>query len=544
MSHPQIRDAGDAGLLLEFEAVIDPEVNARAIAVADAVRAAAMPGVRDVVSTYRSVAVHLDPLVCDRTAARNLLQQLAAVPATVQQGVLLEIPVAYGGNLGPDLEWLATRAGLSAEQVIALHLEREYRVFMLGFLPGFAYMGTVDERIAAPRREMPRTHVPRGSVGVAGGQTGVYPMESPGGWQLIGQSPLPMFDIARSQPALCRPGDRVRFVRVAPPAASAPVTNPAVAEPEGPVALTVVQPGLLTTVQDEGRWGHQSTGVPVAGALDLAAHRRANAVVGNPRGAATLEATVIGPELRVERTLTAAISGADLTATMDGRAVPLDTPVRVPPGSVVRFAGRRSGARAYLAFEGGIDVPLVLGSRATHVRSGMGGLRGRALHAGDRIAAGSQTPTDARAPVAAAGTAVRSGGAVTAVTLRVTRGPHDDWFPDEAFAALEETAFSIQPHSDRMGFRLTSDRLIPRLSRDEMISDATFGGGLQVPPSGQPILLMSDRQTTGGYPMIGVVITADLPLAGQLLPGDRVRFQLCSMSDALAALRAAAAEMA
>jgi antagonist of KipI len=264
--------------------------------------------------------------------------------------------------------------------------------------------------------------------------------------------------------------------------------------------------------------------------MDLDAHRAANQLVGNDVSAATLEATIVGPELRVEAATVVAVAGADLEPSVDGMRVPWDAPVKCRAGSVLRFGRRRAGGRAYVAFRGGIDVPPVLGSRATHLRTGMGGFEGRAVRAGDRLPLGTPTEVPSRtiAPLRHS-----AGGA----RLRVLRGPQEDVFPSAAYDVLTSTRFVIAPDSDRMGFRLTTHRTLARLTEREMISGATFAGAIQVPASGQPILLMADRPTTGGYPQIAVVIAADLPLAGQLLPGDVVEFELCSIGEAMTALR-------
>jgi antagonist of KipI len=294
--------------------------------------------------------------------------------------------------------------------------------------------------------------------------------------------------------------------------------------------VTVLRPGLFTTIQDRGRWGHQASGVPVSGALDLVSHRIANAVVGNEPDAATIEATLAGPELRIDADATLAVSGADLGATLDGAAIPLNRAARCRSGAVLRFGERRSGARAYVAFAGGILVPPVLDSRSTHVISGMGGVDGRALLAGDQIAIGTAAQGRSARRVGPAYQS-RHGGA----RLRVLRGPQDDFFSEAAFDTLQCSRFVISPHSNRMGYRLDGAR-IPRTVDREMISDATFTGAIQVPASGNPILLMADRQTTGGYPQIATVITADLPVAAQLAPGDWLEFELCSRREALSAL--------
>ena len=296
-------------------------------------------------------------------------------------------------------------------------------------------------------------------------------------------------------------------------------------------AVTVVRPGLFTTIQDQGRWGHQASGVPVGGALDLASHRVANLLVGNDAAAATLEITLAGPELRMEQEARVAVTGADLRPSIDGTATPLGVATNCRPGSVLRFGERRSGARAYVAFDGGIDVLPVLGSRATHIGAALGGLRGRALAAGDRLPLGM--PTGGHVARRQDPTSIQSNGGAR---LRVLPGPQDDFFPEPAFELLERTRFVLTPQSNRVGYRLSGGSL-PRIANREMISDAAFVGGIQVPASGEPILLMSDRQTTGGYPQMATVITADLPLAGQLAPGDWVEFARCTRAEAIAALR-------
>jgi inhibitor of KinA len=209
----RIREAGDSALIVEFDERIDPEVNARAIACAEAIQTAQVAGVRDIVPTYRSVAIYFDPLHTDHDALIGCLEREAArftTSASVERAVV-RIPVCYGGDLGPDLGAVASFAGMTEFDVVRLHTAAIYRVFMLGFVPGFAYLGVVDERIAMSRRATPRVRVPAGSVGIAGGQTGVYPAETPGGWQLIGRTPVKPFDADRADPFLMKAGDRVQF---------------------------------------------------------------------------------------------------------------------------------------------------------------------------------------------------------------------------------------------------------------------------------------------------------------------------------------------
>jgi inhibitor of KinA len=209
----RIAPAGDSVLLVEFEDRIDPAVNARAVALAEQLQAQPVAGVRDVVPTSRSVAVYFDPLQTSREALVARLERDAAQPVFPARRRLdvIRIPVCYGGEFGPDLATVAAFGGISESAVVDLHVGAVYRVFMLGFLPGFAYMGMVDARIAAPRRETPRVRVPRGAVAIAGSHTGIYPADTPGGWQVIGRTLVRPFDPARADPFLMRAGDDVRF---------------------------------------------------------------------------------------------------------------------------------------------------------------------------------------------------------------------------------------------------------------------------------------------------------------------------------------------
>jgi antagonist of KipI len=298
------------------------------------------------------------------------------------------------------------------------------------------------------------------------------------------------------------------------------------------MALRVIKAGMLTTIQDRGRWGLQSRGVPVAGPMDPCSHRLANAIVGNRADAATLEVTLLGPELEFEDERVLAVAGAEFELTVDGRTAPHAAPFLVSAGATLRFGARIRGARAYLAVAGGVAVPPALGSRATHLISGMGGLDGRPLRAGDLVPLGER-------PVHA----LLADRAVAAVTplpegdarIRVLPGPQVEYFVDDALETLQSKPYAIGGRSDRMGFRLEGPALNHARGAD-VISDATPLGVLQVPASGQPILLMADRQTTGGYAKLATVISADISVAGQLGPGDTISFVVCSLREAMAAL--------
>jgi antagonist of KipI len=294
--------------------------------------------------------------------------------------------------------------------------------------------------------------------------------------------------------------------------------------------MRVLKPGMLTTVQDLGRWGYQTFGVPVAGAMDPLSHRLANALVLNEHNAATLEITLLGPDVEFGEATAFAVTGARFDLRLDDVAVPPNTVCTARAGSRLRFGARAHGTRSYLAVAGGFDVPRVFGSRATHLVSRMGGVEGRALIVGDCLPIGevSREPNEGRSITV---DEVPAGGS----RVRIMLGPHEDRFSSAVVETLLRHRYVVTPHSNRMGYRLDGPALA--WSGDDIISDAAPIGSLQVPAAGAPILLMADRGTTGGYPKIATVITADLPLAGQLGPGDWIEFVVCDRAAADDALR-------
>ncbi len=295
--------------------------------------------------------------------------------------------------------------------------------------------------------------------------------------------------------------------------------------------IRMVDPGLLTTVQDGGRWGYQHLGVPVAGPMDPVSHRVANLLVGNPPDRATLEVTLVGPAIEFLADTTFAVAGARFDLSLDAQPLPVNAAGRAGRGSLLRFGRRTAGARAYVAVRGGVEVPPRLGSRSTDLASRLGGLGGRPLRAGDRLdvgAAGGAAALDRRPgrwfqPPA--------GGA----RVRFLPGPDPQRFEGRALKRFTRSRFTVGPDSNRMGYRLQGPA-IGLADAAPVLSAATPPGTIQVPPAGHPILLMADRQTTGGYAVLGAVITADLGVAGQLAPGDWIAFEACEHGDAVAAL--------
>ncbi len=294
--------------------------------------------------------------------------------------------------------------------------------------------------------------------------------------------------------------------------------------------LEVIEPGLLTTVQDGGRVGYLRYGFPPSGPLDRVAFQAANSLVGNVPTAAGLEITLIGPTLRATHTCLVAVCGAEFALWIGSLPVPTWHACLLRAGQSLHFGERRSGARAYLAVSGGLALPEFLGSQATYLPGRCGGLDGRALLAGDRLPC--YPPPGGLLERAGQAWPRADRPAYTATpTLRVRLGPQDDAFTPDALHTFLTSAYTLTSTSDRMGARLQGTPLAHR-SAQEIVSDGVVAGSVQVPPSGQPIIMLADHQTTGGYPKIAVVIQADLPLLAQCVPGDKVRFALDVMRTA------------
>lgn len=303
------------------------------------------------------------------------------------------------------------------------------------------------------------------------------------------------------------------------------------------LGVEVISSGPLMSIQDLGRPEARRYGVSPGGALDPFALVVANQLVGNPPGAAGIEITAGGALLRLRRAALIALTGADLGASLNQRPMQLWTAVRAAAGATLELAGRRSswGARAYLAIGGGIDVPPVLGARSTDLIGGFGGLHGHALHAGDLLPLGQ--PSSEGAILVGQHWPDHARPAYSAQpTLRFVPGPHLECFVPGSLEALAAATLQISGTSNRMGYRLEGLRL-HYSHLQNLLSLGVVPGTIQVPPDGMPILLMADAQTTGGYPIIGVLISADLPLAAQLLPGDSLRLTPTGLEEAYDALR-------
>ncbi|HWI65889.1 MAG TPA: 5-oxoprolinase subunit PxpB, partial [Symbiobacteriaceae bacterium] len=325
---------GDRSLLVYLGDGIDADVNLRVHALTRALKGKRHPAVVEVTPSYHCVMVEYDPV---RIRPDQLEELVGTALHAAESGELpaprtVEIPVLYGGEAGPDLGNVAAHTGLTPEEVIRRHAEGVYRVFCLGFSPGFPYLGGLEQALHTPRLAQPRTKVPAGSVAIGGGQTGVYPAESPGGWQLIGRTPVRLFDPYRAAPALLDPGDDIRFVPIATATfdeIERPMVQPPVLEAgPGHTGLRILQPGMATTVQDLGRRGYQAYGVSPAGAADFVSLMVGNWLLGNRARTGALEITLLGPEIEFTGPVAFCLAGAPIQAelTPAGGGSPVSVP--------------------------------------------------------------------------------------------------------------------------------------------------------------------------------------------------------------------------
>jgi biotin-dependent carboxylase-like uncharacterized protein len=445
----------------------------------------------------------------------------------------VEIPVRYDGE---DLAEVAGMLGVTTEEVVRRHTDAEYTVAFTGFAPGFAYLSGGDTGLEVPRRKTPRTRIPAGAVGLAGAFSGVYPQAGPGGWQIIGVTPLAMFDLSRDPPALLQPGFRVRFRDLARDSRHAVAqrgTDPAADAAEvvdrrdravGGTGLKVISADMPVLFQDLGRRGRADQGVSASGALDRGALKAANRLVGNSPGAACLEITLGGFSFEALGKAVIALSGAPCPATIktsSGRSfgVPHLQPAALDEGDVVTLAAPSAGMRSYLAARGGFAVEPVLGSASTDTLARIGPA---AVAAGETLGI---LPAAPGAIVSLGETpAFDMPTATDIVTLDVTMGPRTDWFTAAGVEAFLAQSWRVTPQSSRVGIRLAGDRPLERADENELPSEGTATGAIQVPASGQPILFLADHPLTGGYPVIATVADHHLDLAGQIPIGARIRF--------------------
>lgn len=477
-----------------------------------------VPAARTLLITFRPAAIAADELA-RQVGARSLYASEARSERRI------EIPVRYDGE---DLAEVAGLLGITPDEVVRRHTGSDYTVAFTGFAPGFAYLSGGDPSLNVPRRKVPRTRIPAGAVGLAGSFSGVYPQASPGGWQILGITDAPMWDLSRETPALLQPGDAVRFVdvtgqpRTELEAAAAPA-QPTVSK--SGCAFEIRAAGLQALLEDGGRHGQAKQGVSASGAMDRRSLQAANRLVGNASDAACIEVAYGGFQLACRGDAVVAVTGAEGPVTLtraDGTRWPLPRyqSVALAEGDVLALGEPTAGIRSYIAVRGGFDIAPVLGSLSSDTLARVGPaaiavgdvLPVRAVSAGALVGEPEAPPTDLPT--------VRE-----EVVLDIVLGPRTDWFTPDAVELLCGQAWTVTPQSNRVGIRLAGEEALARANHAELPSEGTARGSIQVPASGQPVLFLADHPLTGGYPVIASVATHHLDRAGQIPVNARVRFR-------------------
>jgi KipI family sensor histidine kinase inhibitor len=482
MSRAAFRDVVDGALLVEYPGLDDDAANRAAQALSWALAARAPAGVVDWVPGARTLLVLYEPERVERPGLEDALAQAAsaAAPPPTRH---LRIPVLYEG---PDLDAVAGRHGFTRTELIRRHLGSRYRVAFLGFAPGFPYLEGLPPELHTPRLATPRTRVPAGSVAIAGRYAGVYPDALPGGWNLLGRTPLRLFD----RESLLQPGDSVAFEECSDADFSAvELAAPTVALRH----LKVIAGGALTSLQGGPRYGRARFGVPAGGAMDLAALAEGNALLGQPLLTPALEVTLSGPELLFVDACRFCLTGAEIEASLEGRPIVMNAVTEARAGERLRLARVRGGVRSYVCAEGGLGntgdnkAPILIPNRPQYLDN---------------------------------------------QPIRVVWGPQDEAFTAAARETFTSAEYRVSPQSDRRGVRLVGPP-IDRVAPADIPPEGTAPGAIQVPGDGLPIILGPDRPVTGGYTKIATVVGADLGRVAQLRPGAAVRFVPVSIAAAL-----------
>ncbi|MDP9601959.1 UNVERIFIED_ORG: KipI family sensor histidine kinase inhibitor [Variovorax paradoxus] len=479
-----------------------------------------VPAARTLLITFRPAAIAADELT-RQVGARSLDARETRIERRI------EIPVRYDGE---DLAEVAGLLDITPEEVVRRHTGSDYTVAFTGFAPGFAYLSGGHPSLNVPRRKVPRTRIPAGAVGLAGSFSGVYPQASPGGWQILGITDAPMWDLSRETPALLQPGDTVRFVDVTgQPRAEAQAAAPAPSQPaamnNGGSAFEIRAAGLQALLQDGGRHGQAKQGVSASGAMDRRSLQAANRLVGNASDAACIEVAYGGFQLACRGDAVVAVTGAEGPVTLtraDGAQwlLPRYQPVALADGDVLALGEPGAGIRSYIAVRGGFDIAPVLGSLSTDTLARVGP---NAIATGDvlplRAVSAGALVGEPEAPPSDLPTVQEE------VVLDIVLGPRTDWFTPDAVELLCAQAWTVTPQSNRVGIRLAGEEALARANHAELPSEGTARGSIQVPASGQPVLFLADHPLTGGYPVIASVATHHLDRAGQIPVNARVRFR-------------------
>ncbi|MEX3610236.1 carboxyltransferase domain-containing protein [Rothia sp. LK2588] len=499
---------------------------ARAAAVHEQLKSSSVP-FTEIIPAAQTVLVRFD----SAAATAEFIASFRPEPTFESQrgrGDERVIDVIYDGE---DLQAVAELTGLTRDQVIVAHTEQQWSVAFAGFAPGFFYLHAADNALNVPRRDTPRTAVPAGAVGLAGEFSGIYPRTSPGGWQLIGHTNAPLWNIHQDPPALLEPGATVRFRAVREHIEVSAAEERGVAEPTTPPtqpnALTVVASGPQLLMQDAGRAGLTHWGVSPSGFADPSAAREANRLVGNDPSAVALESLMGGFTVTAEADTVLSLTGARVKAIISepekkDRQVPAATPFALLAGQKLSVGTAEAGLRVYCAVRGGFAAPVSAQSRSYDTMSEIGPAP---VKAGDKLSVFGKISPSVAYPLPRPLPLPESD---TATEVRVILGPREDWFTEESLQRFCEVEWEVGADTNRIGARLkpvqTDETVLERAITTELPSEGMVAGAIQVPPSGEPVVFLADHPVTGGYPVIATVHPDDLRLVAQAAPGTLLHF--------------------
>jgi KipI family sensor histidine kinase inhibitor len=555
----KIYSLSESAVTIELGNSIDETTHRYVMALNEAIQQKSFEGFIETVPAYITVTVYYNPAIVYKKIRstplgfvkkyiENLIIDLSLPDKGKTETII--ISVCYEEEFAQDLSFIANEKNISKEEVIRMHSSAVYKVYMIGFSPGFPYMGIVNDSIAVPRKTTPRAMVEAGSVGIAGKQTGIYSFNTPGGWQIIGRTPLKLFDTEREISSLLKAGDTIQFQQISSEEFYQQQQLPSVKNHEtknsedigGEIKAIIKKPGIATTVQDAGRFGFQSQGVVTGGAMDLFAYRTGNLLVGNNQDAAAIEITFANTEIVFEQDALIAVCGRGADLFINGVPAPVWKTIAIKKGASLFFKNNNEGAKMYLSIAGGWDVKKIMNSSSTYLPANFGGYNGRTLQQGDLLKANTKLSEVSLQIISSIQSGKNFIAALWSIQLpdffnynvkiiRVLKGPEQDWFKDSSIENFYSSSFIVSNAADRMGYRLNGSMIMKKESK-ELLSTAVTKGTLQVTPDGNMILLMSDCQTTGGYPRIAQVAAADLNICAQLKPGDSITFKEISFEEA------------